>query len=341
MTVAFGNIPPFFTSAPPATNTTTTAFTGGAWTFTKTAESGVAETIMTWKVSDASAPHMTLKSVSSTDATFWPWLQLNSGGTNRSQISFLCPSGSDSGSTAVGAFVASRDNFALITTRPLFSFWNGSGTTMFDIIPLNSGAQGALLWPASGAANPALTTRSSGNRVILYNAISGTTTDYAIGMNASGPWFTVTATTDKFQFFRNTTEVAYQRGDGLFDTTGTIRATGLTNPSSGAGVEIVYNSGGAAGTIQCYDRTGSAYKALNLSGLSVTLNPNGTTALTASTTAVTCALPLGLKSYTVATLPAATTAGQQIYVSDESGGAVPAFSDGTNWRRVTDRAIVS
>jgi hypothetical protein len=30
-----------------------------------------------------------------------------------------------------------------------------------------------------------------------------------------------------------------------------------------------------------------------------------------------------------------------IYVSDEVGGAVPAFSDGTNWRRVTDRAIVS
>jgi hypothetical protein len=30
-----------------------------------------------------------------------------------------------------------------------------------------------------------------------------------------------------------------------------------------------------------------------------------------------------------------------IYVIDESGGAVPAFSDGTAWRRVTDRAVVS
>jgi hypothetical protein len=30
-----------------------------------------------------------------------------------------------------------------------------------------------------------------------------------------------------------------------------------------------------------------------------------------------------------------------IYVSDEAGGAIPAFSDGTNWRRVTDRAVVS
>lgn len=48
-----------------------------------------------------------------------------------------------------------------------------------------------------------------------------------------------------------------------------------------------------------------------------------------------------LPSYTVATVPSATTAGKLIYVTDETGGAVPAFSDGTNWRRVTDRAIVS
>jgi len=30
-----------------------------------------------------------------------------------------------------------------------------------------------------------------------------------------------------------------------------------------------------------------------------------------------------------------------IFVTNEAGGAVPAFSDGTNFRRVTDRAIVS
>lgn len=48
-----------------------------------------------------------------------------------------------------------------------------------------------------------------------------------------------------------------------------------------------------------------------------------------------------LISYTVGTLPSASPAGKQIYVSDESGGAVPAFSDGANWRRVTDRSIVT
>jgi hypothetical protein len=46
-------------------------------------------------------------------------------------------------------------------------------------------------------------------------------------------------------------------------------------------------------------------------------------------------------AYTVGTLPSAALAGQVAYVSDESGGAVLAFTDGANWRRVTDRAIVS
>jgi hypothetical protein len=48
-----------------------------------------------------------------------------------------------------------------------------------------------------------------------------------------------------------------------------------------------------------------------------------------------------LPSYTTSTLPSASIAGSMIYVTNDSGGAVPAFSDGTNWRRVTDRAIVS
>ncbi|MDF1610272.1 DUF2793 domain-containing protein [Hoeflea sp. YIM 152468] len=47
--------------------------------------------------------------------------------------------------------------------------------------------------------------------------------------------------------------------------------------------------------------------------------------------------------YTVSTLPdaAANGAGAMIYVSDASGGAIMAFSDGSSWRRVSDRTVVS
>lgn len=49
-----------------------------------------------------------------------------------------------------------------------------------------------------------------------------------------------------------------------------------------------------------------------------------------------------LPSHTVASVPSASANPRaMIYVSDETGGAVPAFSDGTNWRRVTDRAVIS
>lgn len=47
-------------------------------------------------------------------------------------------------------------------------------------------------------------------------------------------------------------------------------------------------------------------------------------------------------TYTVAGVPSAATYPRGIiYVSNEAGGAVLAYSDSTNWRRVTDRAVVS
>jgi len=47
-----------------------------------------------------------------------------------------------------------------------------------------------------------------------------------------------------------------------------------------------------------------------------------------------------LASYSKSSLPSPAI-GTLIYVTDESGGAQPAFADGVNWRRVTDRAVVS
>jgi len=48
------------------------------------------------------------------------------------------------------------------------------------------------------------------------------------------------------------------------------------------------------------------------------------------------------RARTVAELAAITPLeGLSAYCSNEAGGAVPVFADGTNWRRATDRAIVS
>lgn len=52
--------------------------------------------------------------------------------------------------------------------------------------------------------------------------------------------------------------------------------------------------------------------------------------------------PINLASFTVAGVPtAADYPNSVIYVSNETGGATLAFSDGTNWLRVQDRAVIS
>lgn len=53
--------------------------------------------------------------------------------------------------------------------------------------------------------------------------------------------------------------------------------------------------------------------------------------------------PPKLPSYTVAGLPNPTTAGAgaEAFCTNETGGAVPVFSDGTNWRRGPDRNIAA
>lgn len=53
-------------------------------------------------------------------------------------------------------------------------------------------------------------------------------------------------------------------------------------------------------------------------------------------------VPLILPEYTVAGVPsAASWDNGVIIVSDEAGGRTLATSDGTNWRRVSDGAVIS
>ena len=50
---------------------------------------------------------------------------------------------------------------------------------------------------------------------------------------------------------------------------------------------------------------------------------------------------ISLKAYTVADLPADPADGLMVFCTDDVGGAVPVFSFGGQWLRVTDRAVAS
>lgn len=136
-------------------------------------------------------------------------------------------------------------------------------------------------------------------------------------------------------------------------TTFSVLNSDTTNSTSRAAV--VVQGGSCTGRLMAIH--GSIFVVGSLTASDVALQRNGTTVATVTATNVNLASGIGiqinantvitserhqqLRSYTVGTLPSAATAAQLIYVSDETGGAVPAFSDGTNWRRVTDRNIVA
>lgn len=64
---------------------------------------------------------------------------------------------------------------------------------------------------------------------------------------------------------------------------GTVRATSLTIPAAGAGVELAYDaSGGPTGYIACVDRGGGNYKGLNINAASIAIGTvaSGTAAVT-------------------------------------------------------------
>lgn len=69
----------------------------------------------------------------------------------------------------------------------------------------------------------------------------------------------------------------------------------------------------------------------------------GVAGVTAPSTALHVNGAVRVAAYTVSGVPPASAsgAGALIHVSNETGGAVLAFSDGTAWRRVTDRAIIA
>lgn len=149
------------------------------------------------------------------------------------------------------------------------------------------------------------------------------------------------------------------------DTTNrlTVSAPATLLNNEGAGHQLKLNKAAAADTASLMFQTGFSGRAeMGTTGsdaFAVKVSANGTTwstaihvatdgkigigGVTSPSVALHAGGPVRVASYTVATLPSATSsgAGALAYVSNEVGGAVLAFSDGAAWRRVTDRLVVA
>jgi hypothetical protein len=141
--------------------------------------------------------------------------------------------------------------------------------------------------------------------------------------------------------------------DGTLDCSNAVRTRTFNNNASGGHAiaeMLVHVSGGDPKTL--YSVNGSTTWSVGLDNSdsdkfkiasNSALETNTKVTIDATSGLMDVAGPVKVKGFTVSGLPSAATsgAGAIAYVSNESGGAVLAFSDGTDWRRVTDRAVVS
>jgi hypothetical protein len=204
--------------------------------------------------------------------------QIYSAGTGLSlantTFSLITPVATTNGGTGLTSFTANAIPYAsntstlatgsaltfdgtnLSTTGQVISTKTGSATTGAGQVYLNGSTSNRIDWAAVGTGAPAFTTRSDGTKVVLYPALSGSTTDYALGINNATLWSSVPEATAGFYFkwYGATTEVASLSGTGVFTAT-----TGNFTNVSGNGVALtaINASNVTSGTLDNARTTGN------------------------------------------------------------------------------------
>ena len=130
-------------------------------------------------------------------------------------------------------------------------------------------------------------------------------------------------------------------------------ASGGTGTPGGADTQVQFNDGGsfAGDTTFTFNKTTDTLFVKNVEAETVQAPSTlvGTYTISSPTTITLDPVdeiindaPMKLVNKTVTELGTlVSSVGAMVFCTDESGGAIPAFYDGTNWRRVSDRAIVS
>jgi hypothetical protein len=98
---------------------------------------------------------------------------------------------------------------SLTTTSTITS--NGGTVT------LNNGTSNIITFGTNGVAAPTFTTRSSGTKLVLYDALTSSQVDFALGIEGSTMWFsTYNASSGFFKWYGGTTQAATLSGTGTF-----------------------------------------------------------------------------------------------------------------------------
>jgi hypothetical protein len=131
------------------------------------------------------------------------------------------------GNTDINGNVAATGSF---TSTRANNTADGAGQ-----IYLNGATGNRIDFNNQGTAAPAFTTRSVGTKLVLYPALSGVSTDYAVGVDSGTFWSSVPGN-DAGQFFKwygGATEIASLSGTGALVLTGSARFDGNISVNGG------------------------------------------------------------------------------------------------------------
>lgn len=161
-------------------------------------------------------------------------------------------------------------------------------------ISLTGGTSNWITLGAAGSAAPSFTTRSAGTKIVLYEAVAGAATDYAIGITGTAVWFGTTTTSASFLWYGGTTVAASLTGAGELTLVAGLTATTINGNTFTTGTGVL---------------TIAASKTLTVSN-TITLAGTDSTVMTFPTTSATIARTDAGQTFTgvqTMTSPAITT----------------------------------
>jgi len=161
--------------------------------------------------------------------------------------------------------VHTNGNIGIYSTAPSEKLEIGGTSSK---IYMNSATSNMILFNSSGINAPTYTTRSNGTKIVFYPEISGSSVDYAMGIESGTLWYSVpiASTTYAHKFYAGTTEIMKIRGDGYLQINANYASghaamfinDGNLNNRSG----ILIQAGSDAGTgdivyVNCLDGDGT------------------------------------------------------------------------------------
>lgn len=165
----------------------------------------------------------------------------------------------------------------------------GANATLTNSFAIRIGNGGALAWDNVGVNPPSVTTRSTGTKLVLWNGVTGTTVDYAIGIDSATLWQSVNAsdTAHFFKWYGGTVEALRLDSSGnMFHVAGTRIDTltaGTLNFGTSTANAINFGNSTVTGINATSNRLSVVGNATTTGSVAFSVQPGNHTAITAST----------------------------------------------------------